>query len=45
MWHDQPFSQRNKTSKIAAEVKVGGEKVKVGRDKKKEVGQSLKKVR
>ena len=45
MWHDQPFSQRNKTSKIAAEVKVGGEKVKVGGDKKKEVGQSLKKVR
>ena len=35
MWHDQPFSQRNKTSKIAVEVKVGGEKVKVGGDRKK----------
>ena len=23
MWHDHPFSQRNKTSKIAVEVKVG----------------------
>ena len=24
MWHDHPFNQRNKTSKIAVEVKVGG---------------------
>ena len=24
MWHDHPLSQRNKTSKIAVEVKVGG---------------------
>ena len=24
MWHDYPFSQRNKPSKIAVEVKVGG---------------------
>ena len=24
MWHDHPFSQRNKTSKITVEVKVGG---------------------
>ena len=23
MWHDHPFSQRNKTPKIAGEVKVG----------------------
>ena len=23
MWHNHPFSQRNKTSKIAVEVKVG----------------------
>ena len=25
MWHDHPFSQRNKTLKIAVEVKVGCE--------------------
>ena len=25
MWHDHPFSQRNKTSKIAVEVKVEGD--------------------
>ena len=24
MWNGYPFSQRNKTSKIAVEVKVGG---------------------
>ena len=24
MWHDDPFSQRNKTSKIAVKLKVGG---------------------
>ena len=24
MWYDHPFNQRNKTSKIAVEVKVGG---------------------
>ena len=24
MWHNHPFSQRKKTSKIAVEVKVGG---------------------
>ena len=24
MWHDHQFSQKNKTSKIAVEVKVGG---------------------
>ena len=24
MWHDHPFSQRNKTSKIAVVVKVRG---------------------
>ena len=24
MWQNHPFSQRNKTSKIAVEVKVGG---------------------
>ena len=24
MWHNHPFSQRNKTSKIAVEAKVGG---------------------
>ena len=23
MWHDHPFSQRNNTSKIAVEMKVG----------------------
>ena len=23
-WHDHPFSQRNQTSKIVVEVKVGG---------------------
>ena len=32
MWHDHPFSQRNKTSKIAVEVKVGGNRKK-GLDK------------
>ena len=26
MCHDHPFSQRNSTSKIAAEVKVGGDR-------------------
>ena len=24
MWHDHPFSQRNKTSKIAVEARVRG---------------------
>ena len=24
MWHNHPFSQRNKTSQIAVEVKFGG---------------------
>ena len=24
MWHDHPFSQRNKMSKMAVKVKVGG---------------------
>ena len=33
MCHDQLYSQRNKTPKIAVEMKVGGEKVKVGGDR------------
>ena len=38
MWHNHPFSQRNKTSKKAVEVKVRGN----GRER--EVGQNLKKM-
>ena len=37
MWHNHPFHQRNKTSKIAVEVKVGG-------NRKDGVGQKFKKV-
>ena len=32
MWHNHPLSQRNNTSKIAVEVKVGGNR-KEGLDK------------
>ena len=32
MWHNQPFSQRNKTSKIAVDAKVG-DNMKEGLDK------------
>ena len=32
MWHDHPFSQRNTTSKIEVDVKVGGNRKK-GLDK------------
>ena len=32
MWHNHPFRQRKKTSKIAVEVKVGGNR-KDGLDK------------
>ena len=28
IWHDHPFTQRNRTSKTAAEVKVAGKEVK-----------------
>ena len=36
MWHDHPFSQRNKTTERVAGVEVGG-------DRKGGVGQNLKK--
>ena len=40
MWHDDPFSQRNETTKgaVRMEVKVDGKEMRLGKIEKGEVG-------